>query len=163
MTGQTIINKFHLYCGDQGELSTADELDLLNKCYDDVLNLMPWQFLKKSATGSILSDANGSYIVPPTDFRYFIENHQKTDISDNTDNNASAKVIFTGSNYTPYQVVNWSDRRQFRNGGNYCYYDVALGQIRFLSAPVDSTYEFDYISNWPALTLTTSPLFPVFP
>ena len=160
LNGQTIINKFHLYVGDQSELSTQDELDLLNKVYDDVLNQRPWEFLKKSATGSILSDATGSYITIPTDFRYFIENYEKTDNADTSYNNASQKVIFVGSNFTPYQIVNFSDRRQFRNSGGFCYPDIANGVIRFTVPPTDSTYEFDYIGNWPALTLGTYPLFP---
>ena len=150
-----------MYVGDQSELSTQDTLDLENKIYDDILNQLPWEFLKKVATGSILQDANGYYITLPYDFRYFIENNQRTDNSIGMDNNAVAKVVFVGSNYVPYQIVNFSDRRQFRaTGGNYCYPDIANQQIRFFQTPADTTYEFDYIYNWPALTLITSPLFP---
>jgi hypothetical protein len=160
LTGQQIINKFHLYTGDQSELSTQDELDLLNKVYDDVLNTRPWEFLKKSVSGSILTDAIGAYIPLPADFRYFIENNQKTDNADTTFNNASPKVIFVGPNFTPYQIVNYSDRRQFRTSSGFCYPDLANNVIRFTVAPTESTYEFDYIYNWSALTLATSPLFP---
>src|ERR1035437_491659 len=100
LNGQTIVNRFHLYCGDQSELSKQDELDLLNKCYDDVLNQRPWSFLKTSATGTILTDANGAYITIPTDFRYFIENTLRTDNSETVYNNASPKSVFVGASYT---------------------------------------------------------------
>lgn len=160
MTGQELLNKFHLYTGDQSELSSADELDLLNKCYDDVMQRRPWEFLKKTASGSISSDATSSYITVPDDFRYFIENNQKTDNSSTTYNNASPKVIFVGSNYTPYQIVNFSDRRQFLNQTGFAYLSLADNKIRFTATPVDSTYEFDYIKQWDALTTGTSPIFP---
>lgn len=160
MTGQELLNKFHLYTGDQSELSTTDELDLLNKCYDDVMQRRPWEFLKKTASGSISSDATSSYITVPTDFRYFSENNQKTDNSSTTYNNASPKVIFVGSNYTPYQIVNFSDRRQFLNQSGFAYLSLVDNKIRFTAPPVDSTYEFDYIKQWDELALDTEPIFP---
>lgn len=160
MTGQELLNKFHLYTGDQSDLSSDDELDLLNKVYDDVMQRRPWEFLKKSASGSISSDATSSYITVPADFRYFIENNQKTDNSSTTYNNASPKVIFVGSNYTPYQIVNFSDRRQYLNQTGFAYLSLTDGKIRFTATPVDSTYEFDYIKQWDALTTGTSPVFP---
>lgn len=159
LTGQDIINKFHLYVGDQSELSTQDELDLANKIYDEVMNDRPWEILKTSASGTI-SSANGvSYITLPEDFRFFIENNQKTDNSETIYNNASPKVVFVGPNYTPYQIVNWSDRRQVRNAGNYCYPDLANNRIVFTTQPTETSYEFDYIKNWDVLTLATSPIF----
>lgn len=161
LTGQQIINSFHLYCGDQSDLSTTDELNLLNNVYQNVMQSRAWSFLKKTATGSILTDSSGNAYIPfPSDYRFIIENNQKTDNADTTYNNASQKVIFTGANYTPNQVVNWSDRRQFRNSAGFVYPDVANSRFVFTVRPADTTYEFDYIANWPDLTLTTSPLFP---
>jgi hypothetical protein len=160
MTGQDILNQFHNYTGDQSELSTEDELILLNNIYDSILSDRPWEFLKTSTSGSILSDGTVSYITLPEDFRFFIENNQKTDNSQTTYNNASQKVIFVGPNYTPYQIVNWSDRRQFQNTSGYAYPDLANNRIVFTVPPADSTYEFDYIKNWSPVTLVTSPIFP---
>lgn len=161
LNGQNIIDKFHIYTGDQSELSTQEELDLLNKVYDDTLNQLPWEFLKASVSGSLTFPGDGTAtITPPANFRYFIENNQYTDNSRSQENNASAKVIYIGPNYTPYQIVNWSDRRQYRTSAGYCYYDARLGKIVFPVAPTDTTYEFDYIANWDALTLTTFPIFP---
>jgi hypothetical protein len=159
LTGQDIINKFHLYTGDQSELSTSDELDLLNKVYDDVLNQMPWEFLKKQASGTIQFDGTNYYIQFPADYRYLIENNQETNNSQTTYNNASQKVIFVGPNYTIYQIQNWSDRRQQRGSSYFIYPDLANSRFIFTGKPIDTTYEFDYIKNWDALTLNTSPIF----
>ena len=160
LNGQTIVNKFHLFCGDQSELSTQDELDLLNKQYDDVLNSRVWNFLKKPTSGSISTDGVTAWITLPTDFRFFVENNEKTDNASTTYNNASQKVIFVGPDYTPYQLVNWSDRRQFKNTSGYAYVDLANNKIVFTSLPCDYTYEFDYIGNWDAIELNTYPIFP---
>lgn len=161
MTGQEILTRFHLYVGDQSELSTEDELALANKKYDEVLGNRPWEFLKTSASGSILSDGTVSYITLPYDFRYFIENNQKTDNSESPQNNASPKVVFVGPNYIPYQIINFSDRRQFRNSSGYAYPDLANQRLVFTMPPADTTYEFDYVAQWTPLELGTSPIFPV--
>jgi len=159
LTGQDILNRFHLYTADLTELSTEDELNLLNKVYDGVMGDRPWSFLKTSATGSISQTGNEYYITLPTDFRYFIENNQYTDNSSSTYNNATPKVIFVGDDYTPVQLINWSDRRQFRNNNQYAYKDVASNRVVFCGTPSGSTYELDYIRNWDDITLATSPLF----
>ncbi len=165
LTGQDIINKFHLYTGDQTEMSTEDELDLANNKYDGILSNRPWNFLKTSAVGNLTPsvDAQGNQIAVltlPDDFSMFIENNEKTDNASTTYNNASQKVVFVGPNYTPYQIVNWSDRRQFRGSSGFCYPDLANNQLVFTSLPPDLSYEFDYIKTWDAITLTTSPVFP---
>ena len=160
MTGQQIITKFQLYTGDQSELSSTEELDLLNKVYDDVLNARPWEFLKKGASGAITVSGSEAYITMPSDFRYFIENNQKTDNSDVTYNNASQKVVYVGASYTPYQVVNWSDRRRYIGQQGYCYPDYTNRKIIFTAIPNELTYDFDYIYQWTALATNTSPIFP---
>lgn len=160
--GQIILNKFHLYTGDQSELSTSDELDLLNDKYDIIMSDRHWSFLKTSASGAISVSGGVASIALPSNFRYLTENNLKTDNSETIYNNAAAKVVFVGAAYTPYQVVNYSDRRQYRgNGGNYCYIDLNLKQIIFFVVPADTSYyEFDYIQTWSPITLTTSPIFP---
>jgi hypothetical protein len=165
MTGQTIIDKFEKYTGDTTELSTQDELDLLNKIYGDVCNDRPWEWLKKTATGTITVSNGVATIIVPTDFRYFTENNQATNIAYETNNNASPKVIFVATVtglYDAYQLINFSDRRQFYNQSGYAYYDAVNNLITFTQVPTetDLTYEFDYIYYPPAITLTTSPLFP---
>ena len=161
MTGQDILNKFHTYTGDQSELSTAEELDLLNNVYQDILSERPWEFLKKVATGTLAVQSDGSATATlPSDFRYFIENNQYTDISRQQYNNAVGKVVFTGPNYTPNQIINYSDRRQFRTQSGYCYVDIVQNKLVFPVAPSDLTYEFDYIYRWSDIGLNDSPIFP---
>src|SRR5665213_1200404 len=94
LTGQNIIDKFETYTGDTSELSSEDELDLANKIYRAVCNDRPWEWLKKTATG-IVGVSNGIATASvPSDFKYFVENDQATDIAQGVHNNASPKVIF---------------------------------------------------------------------
>ena len=166
MTGQDIIDKFETYTGDTTELSSSDELDLANKIYRKIQNDRPWEWLKKAATGTVAVSGTTATISVPSDFAYFAENNQATDIAQETENNASPKVIFlsTATNvYAPWQIVNFSDRRQFYNQQGYAWYDAANNAITLAAVPVatDLTYEFDYISVAPDLAVGTSPLFPV--
>lgn len=163
MTGQQIIDKFHIYTGDQSDLSTQEEIDLMNKVYDDILNQIPYEFLKKSYSGTIISNGDGTgYMDLPEDFRYFIENNLQTDNSSRIDNNASPKVVFVGANYIPYQIVNWSDRRQYRGRNDVCYLELNItgNKVIFPVMPNETSAEFDYIKQWDALTLSNYPIFP---
>ena len=74
---QTIIKRFELYVDDGTELSTSEELDLLNKIYREVWTDRPWESSKKPFSGVI----NGTTINLPDDFAYICENARYTDIS----------------------------------------------------------------------------------
>jgi len=164
MNGQQIIDKFHTYTDDQSELSSQEELDLLNNVYQDVYTERHWVWLKKQASGNSFTSfaTNAWYINLPTDFLAFAENNNMTDDTYGPNNNAAPKVVFI---YTPdgvpvpYQIVNFSDRRQYFNKNGYCYVDYANNRIVFTQQPVSQQYEFDYIYKPPALTLATSPVF----
>lgn len=165
-----IITKFETYLDDSSELSSQEELELANKIYQEICDDRPWEFLKKAATGT-LTVSNGVATIPvPSDFKNFAENNQATDGAVSTDNNASPKVIFLSTTtgvYTPYQIVNFSDRRQYLNSLGYAYLDLSNNQIVFTALPsvADLSYEFDYIKIPPDLTAATTapysdPLFP---
>ncbi len=162
---QDIINKFELYTGDTTELSSQDELDLANKVYRKIQNDRPWQWLKKTATGTI-TVANGiATITPPSDFSYFAENFQATNIAQEPHGNESPKVIWvatTSGLYDHYHIVNFSDGRMYLNEQGFCWYDMANNVIQFAALPTetDLSYEFDYIYVPVDLTLTTGPVFP---
>ena len=159
-TGAQIITTFELQVNDITELSAAEELALANRVYYRVCRAKVWEFLKTNVSGSLLSDANGYYITIPDDFAFFVINNESTDNSVGISNNASPKVVFIGSNYQPYQVVNFSDRRQYRLRDGFCYLDLANSQIRFFTTPsAGTTYDFDYIKVPTALTTSTSPVF----
>lgn len=167
--GQTLINNFEQDTGDTTELSTTAELALLNKRYRLILNDRDWEFLKKAATGTIAVDANGvATITPPVDFDHFAINALTTDIAVGADNggfgmgNASPKVIFVGTQKTPYQIINFSDRRQYVNKVGYAYFDMVNNLITFTAAPTgtDLSYEFDYIYSPNDIALATFPVIP---
>jgi len=158
-----LITDFELQVNDTTELSSTEELSLLNRIYIKICNLRPWAWLKVSATGSCSLDATGLYITIPTDFGMFIENNNYTDNSIESQNNAAPKVIFIGTNFTPYQIINWQDRRQYRTRTGFVYYDIANGIIRLTdpltSLPVSRTFEFDYAKVAAKLIITDYPLF----
>lgn len=173
LTGQNIVDLFNQDTGDTTELSPVAELQLANKIAGEIYSAGPdWEFLKKEATGIIAVDGNGiATITVPTDFNRFSVNGQATDIAIGVDNgafgigNASPKVIFvsaTSGVYTPYQIVNFSDRRAVYNKRGYAWYDMVNNLITFALAPTasDLSYSFDYIYSPPAFTLLTYPALP---
>ena len=90
-TTQDILNWFEVLIGDATELSSTDELRLLQETYDEVLRYKEWEFLKKEATGSI----SGTDIAQPDDF----------------DRLCVDPYIFLGDKYNPFQVVPFTERR----------------------------------------------------
>lgn len=154
MLTQDIIKRFELYVDDGTELSSQEELDLLNQKYTDVWTNRPWEFAKKSFSASI----SGSSVAIPTDFAYITENGQYTDISmNNVNGNSAPKIIWIGSN--KYLLVNWSDRKQYEGKAGYCYVDIRNSLLVFTES-VSGTVEFDYVFFPEALALSDEPLFP---
>lgn len=151
----TLITDFELQVNDITELSSTEELNILNRVNQKICSDRPWEFLKTSATGTMSgSGIDGYYITIPSDFGYFYENNLATNNTQTVNNNASPKVIYIGSNRTPYQIVNYSDRYQYLGKTGYAYVDLANSKIYFTGTPISTTYIMDYIKI-PAL-LTTS-------
>lgn len=159
-TAEQIIEIFELQVDDVTELSSTEELSILNRVYQRVCAMKPWMFLVTPASGSISSDTTSSYITKPTDFAYFLENAQYTDNNLTNTPTTSPKVIYLGSNYTPVQIINFQDRRMYRNQSNYAYLSPSENKIRFTYTPNETTYEFDYCKIPDDLTTSDSPLFP---
>tara|TARA_R110000868_G_scaffold3621_2_gene22738 strand:- start:8 stop:631 length:624 start_codon:yes stop_codon:yes gene_type:complete len=155
MIASEIITKFELFMDDTTDLSSTEELDLLNKIYTRVCMDRPWEFLKKAFTGT--TSGTLTYISLPSDFAYLTQNANYTDSS----YSASRPVIFVGSMFSPYQVVSWSDRRQYRDQIGYCYIDIVNSRLYFTFQPEEGlAVEFDYSSVPTALTLSDTPLIP---
>lgn len=162
MTGAEIIAQFEQYVDDLTELSTTQELILLNKIYHKICDLRPWEFLKKEKTGTMTTTTTIAF---PDDFSHLLENFNYTDNSISTEINSKPCVVFISSNggstYNPFRVVNWSDRRQYVNTNGVCYIDYAASVITFPYAQSSGAlYNFDYKSVPTNLTTGTSPVFP---
>jgi hypothetical protein len=176
LTAEQIIEAFELQVNDITELADQEELDLLNRVYQRLYTDRDWEFAKKTVSGNYLTDANGAFIPLPADFSHIPINNEYTDNSIGVDNNAAPKVIFmiqsgAQSTYTPFQVINWSDRRQYVNRSGFVYVDLNFnlttypqGILRFTGGPSYvppyTAYEYDYICVPPLLALTDTPLFP---
>lgn len=157
MTATEITAYFETFVDDLTELSTENELTLLNKWYQIICDDRPWEFLKKEATGTMASTTS---IPVPSDFGYFLENRLMTDNSDNFDNNAKpVGILINGTKWL--QIINWSDRRQYTNRDGFAYYDAQSGTITTTyPQPSGATYSFDYKKIPDDLTANQSPLFP---
>lgn len=154
MTGQEIITAFELQVDDMTELSSAEELTLLNRLYKKVCAARPWEFTKK--TGSGVLDTSVPYVSLPADFLYFVANHNYT----GNDEYAGRPVVFIGTRRQPYYVVSWSDRRQYASRNDVAYVDLANSRLVFTTQPITAdAYEFDYHASPAALALGTSPIF----
>lgn len=160
MTTQDIVTDiFELYLDDTSELSSDQELDLADRIYKKVCRFRPWEFLKTSQTGTLSTSV--PYVSLPANFAFLAENNLTTDNSVSIENNASPKVVFVGTSYRPYQVVSYSDRRQYLNKDGYAYLDLVNSRLVFTLQPtVADSYEFDYVKVPDTLTLITSPVFP---
>lgn len=143
-----IIKDFELFLDDTTELSTAEEIRLAEKHSQRIANLLPWEILKKSyASGGVVSSTTDAL---PTRFAYVTQN-------DNYSENGeygTGPVIYIGSDYSPWQVVSWSDRRNYRDRKGYAFVDIANSNMVFSEAPND-TVEYDYIEYPATLTATT--------
>lgn len=154
-----IITSFELEVNDMTELSSSEELLILNRVYKRIC-LTPYEFLKTNATGGIQSDSTSSYITLPSDFRYLSNNGDFSEQNMSYDENLKFRIVYLGPEYSRYKVINYSDRLQYRNQTGYCYLDLGNGKIRFCNTPTQTTYSFDYIKTPPTLTTADAPLWP---
>jgi len=157
MTGQDLIDGLELYTDDTTELSTAEELALLNVWYHTLCDDRPWEILKKEFSNAMASTTT---ITVPADFGSMLDNRLETDNSSPIDYNARpVGILVNGVKWL--QMVNWSDRRQYANRDGYAYLDIANNLIRTTYAqPSGATVSFDYKRVPDDITLATEPVFP---
>jgi len=155
MTAAQLITKFELYLDDTTELSTQEELDLLNKVYRFWNSAHTWEGTKAEFTGT--TSTSTPSVSLPSDFLYLTANNNGTDSSVE----AGRPVIFRGANYSTYPVVSWSDRRQYRNSDGYAFIDFPNSKLTFTATPTKvEAVEFDYHAQKADLALTDTPWFP---
>lgn len=145
MTAQDIINRFQTQVDDATELSTDQELDLLNQKYFDVCNDRPWEFLKVGYSNSV----NGTSIALPANFSYICSQNIIEEIPN--------KIVWVDNTY--YPVVTFDDRYLYENRGVYVWVDLGASTLNFSTA-VSGTLRYDYIKFPTTLTLADSPIFP---
>jgi hypothetical protein len=155
MTKDAIIAKYRLFIDDTSDLSDQEESDLFDKVYQELMSDRPWEILKVSYAGT--QSTTVPYVALPSDFGYLTQNHNYTQ-----DNQYSDRpVVFVGTNYDPYSVINFSDRRQYRNQSGYAYIDIVNSRLYFTKQPTTANaIEYDYCKVPAALTGSGSPVFP---
>lgn len=155
MTKAEIIAKFQLFMDDTSDLSSAEESDLFDKHYRKINSSRPWEGTK--AEGSTTTSTSVPYVALESDFLFLTANGNYTDSSEY----AERPVIFRGSDYKKYEVVSWSDRRQYRNSDAHAWIDFANLRLYFSKTPsVVEAVEYDYHKQMPTLASGESPWFP---
>jgi len=155
MLKSEIITKAELYLDDSSELSGAEFSDLFDKKYNEINVSRVWEGTKREAATTTSTVV--PYVALESDFLALVVNSNHTDSS----YPASRPVVFRGTNYKPYSVVSWSDRRQYRNNEGVAYVDFANDRLVFTKQPSTAeSVEYDYQASMPALALAESPWFP---
>lgn len=155
MTKQEIITKFHLFMDDTTELSSQEESDLFDKVHALLAADRPWEIYRKEFSGT--TSISVPYIALPSDFAYLLQNHNYTA----SDEPSAGPCVFVGSQYRPYRIINYGDRRQYRDKDGYAYIDIVNSRLVFTLQPTSAeTVEFDYSSAPAALDLSDSPAIP---
>lgn len=137
---------FRLFMDDTSDLSSSEEISLMDKIYQLVSQEMDWEKLKKPYSGT----TSGTTLALPTGFSGLSEN---ADYSENGEY-GNAPVIYVGDDYTPYKVVSFSDRRMYRDQGNIAYIDIANDNLVFATDPGVKAVEYDYMEEPTALSDT---------
>lgn len=155
-TGQEIITEFEMQVDDTTELSTSEELIVLNRVYRKILEFKDWLFLIKTHSGT--TSTSVPYISLPTDFDRIAMSGQSSNIGDEYD---YPYQVFVGNELRRYQVVNYLDRRQYDNKDGYCYVDIANNRLYFTKQPTSAEpVSFDYVYAPDNITTGTSPVIP---
>lgn len=155
MTAAQIITDFEMQVGDSTELSSTEELRLLNRVYQRVCSDRPWEFLKKTA--SLTQSTSVPYVALPSDFGYLSPNYNYS----GNDWYAEGSVALVGSSLSPYTIIPFSDRRRYLNASNKAYIDSVNNRIYFtLQSTAANTFEFDYIAAPADLASGDTPAIP---
>lgn len=146
MQTANIIARFNLQVDDSSNLSTDEELALANEIYFDIANDRQWEWLKTTFTD--VTSVSLPYVALPANFK---------ELAQNKDNRS---VVFVGTDYSEYEVVPFSSRRDYRDQDGFCYIDVPNQRLYFTLQPTSvKAIEFDYIKSPADLTLSGEPLF----
>ena len=159
MIASEILSRFEMYVDDNSELSSTEELALLNEKYHTLLADRTWNFNKTTTTST--QSTSVPYVSLAADFSFLLPNYNYTEMFASNDQGSAPVVVFVGTDYTPYRVINWSDRRQYRNQDGYAYVDYPNTRLYFTLQPASAkSIEYDYYKAVSDLTTSDSPAFP---
>lgn len=145
MLTSAIIARFNLQVDDDSTLSSSEELALAQEVYDEVCKDRPWEWLKTQASGT--TSTTVPYVALPADFVMV------------TPNKEGRSVVFVGTTYEEYEVISFSDRRNYRDVDGFVYVDIVNSRLYFTLQPTEAkAIEYDYIKKPAALTLSTAPV-----
>ena len=152
MIASEIIARFNLQVDDSSELSSTEELALLNQCYREIQNDRSWEWLKTEATAT--TSISVPYIALPSDFRTLSPNMEGAYQYGNE------SVVYVGVDYEPFRVINFSNRRDYRDRNGICYIDIPNSRLVFTKQPSSArSVEYDYLMKAPDLITSAEPLF----
>jgi len=145
MTVDEIIAKFELQVDDASELSSDESLDLANDIYQEIQDDRPWEWLRSTYTGT--TSTTVPYIALPSDFKMMMPNSY------------NETVVYVGTDYSPYKIIGYDQRRDYRNIDGYAYVDFPNSRLVFTLQPTTAkTIEYDYIKIATPLVLGATPL-----
>lgn len=137
---------------DSTELSTAEGLALLNKVYREILAKRNWKFLRSIASGTIV----GTDLSLPADFDEFVDNYSYADNSAY----ATGSYVFVGDSRQPYKIIDINQRNRYVGSTAHCYYDSKNSKLVFMTAPTETTADYDYKYTPDDIEAGTSPVIP---
>lgn len=73
---------------------------------------------------------------------------------------ANSSVVFVGTTFSPYLVIPFSQRNNYRNASNVCYIDIPNQRLVFTLQPTSAqAITYDYIKVAADILIGTSPIF----
>lgn len=176
MNWEQIISKLFLQIDDSSQLSDVEALQLINDIYADVCDDRAWSWLQSTYTGT--TSTSVPYVALPAGFNCLIPNVSNS-IWYGYGNlwvprwgvvsgylqamyvpSASVACVFVGTTYSPYRIIDFSERRNYRDADGFAYIDIPNSRLVFTKQPTTAqAIEFDYKKVPDDITLVTSPLF----
>lgn len=174
MTWQELIDRLFLQVDDLSQLSTAEALVQINEIYWDVQDDRDWEWLRTSYSWT--TSTSVPYVALPADFKNMCPNYM-TSIGLNFGNvgvpvgwtwnmysssvsGANSSVVFVGTTFSPYLVIPFSQRNNYRNASNVCYIDIPNQRLVFTLQPTSAqAITYDYIKVAADILIGTSPIF----
>lgn len=171
MDWTALSDKLFLQVDDSSQLSTAEALDLINDIYSDVCDDRAWSWLQSTFSGS--TSTSVPYVALPSDFNCLLPNVSNSIgywygnlgvprgyLQAMYTPGASVSVVFVGTTYSPYRIIEFSERRNYRDADGFAYIDIPNARLVFTKQPTTAqAIEFDYKKIPAAILAATSPLF----